>query len=86
MLWRKKRDETLEKYNYECLWCKEEGKVTANDHAILEVDYIFELEHYPKLALVDDNLRVLCKFHHNKRHKRLQFAPKKKSKWNDERW
>ena len=86
MAWRKKRDEILKKHNYECLWCKGEGKVTTTDHAILEVDHIYELEHYPQLALIDDNLRVLCKYHHNKRHERFEHAPKKKLKWDDERW
>lgn len=85
--WRHKRDETLRKHNYECLWCKEEGRVTTKENAILEVDHIYELEHYPKLALVDDNLRVLCKSCHNKRHKRFEHAPKKENKWaHDERW
>ncbi|WP_307786997.1 HNH endonuclease [Pseudogracilibacillus auburnensis] len=86
MEWRRKRDETLKKHNYECLWCKREGKVTTKDNAILEVDHIFELEQYPKLALVDDNLRVLCKYHHNQRHDRFEHAPKKEIKWDDEKW
>lgn len=84
--WRSKRDETLKNYNHECAWCKKDGGVTTKDHAILEVDHIYELEHYPRLALVDDNLRVLCNMHHNMRHKRFKFAPTKKSKWEDERW
>ncbi len=84
--WRNKREDILERDNYECAWCKKDGGVTTKDHAILEVDHIFELEHYPKLALVDENLRVLCNMHHNMRHKRFQFAVRKKSKWDDERW
>ena len=86
MAWRNKREDILERDNYECQWCKEDGGVTTKEHAILEVDHIYELERYPQLALVDDNLRVLCKFHHNQRHERFEHAPKKKPKWDDERW
>ncbi len=84
--WRHKVKEILEKYNYECLWCKEEGKVTTHYHKILEVDHVKELKDYPELALEDSNLRVLCKWHHNMRHERFEHAPKKESKWDDERW
>lgn len=84
--WRKKRIEILENFNYECAWCKEEGKVTTKEHRTLEVDHIYELEVYPKLALVNENLRVLCKYHHNQRHNRFEFRTKKESKWEDERW
>lgn len=83
--WRLKRNEVLTKFNYECLWCKEEGKVTTNHDTILEVDHIEELEKRPDLALEDKNLRVLCKYHHNIRHDRFGHI-KKKNKWNDERW
>lgn len=84
--WKQKSAAIRKRDNHECVMCKGEGKVTVRDHAVLEVDHIYELEHYPRLALVDDNLRTLCKWHHNKRHNRFEFMTKKKSKWDDERW
>lgn|SRR5699024_2878790 len=85
--WKDKRNEILENSNYECSWCKVEGKVTTTHHAILEVDHIKELEDYPELALDNENLRVLCKSHHNMRHERFEYNPNnKKNKWQDEKW
>ncbi|MGV3010030.1 HNH endonuclease [Streptococcus thoraltensis] len=72
--WRRLRLEVLERDHYECLWCKDDGKVTTTD---LEVDHIKELEYYPELALDIDNLRTLCKYHHNMRHERFQFRSRK---------
>lgn len=57
--WKEKRAEILQRSNWECEWCKAEGKVTTSEHAILEVDHIAELSERPDLALEDDNLRVL---------------------------
>lgn len=54
------RRKRLELDNYECVWCKEQGYVTTANDSVLEVDHIYELEHYPKLALHIDNLRTLC--------------------------
>lgn len=68
--WRQLRLKALERDHYECLWCKNEGRVTTSH---LEVDHIKELEYYPELALDIDNLRTLCKYHHNMRHERFQF-------------
>nr|DAI17082.1 MAG TPA: HNH endonuclease [Caudoviricetes sp.] len=68
--WRSLRSQALERDHYECVWCREEGKVTTNN---LEVDHIKELEYYPEHALDLDNLRTLCKECHNKRHNRFQF-------------
>ncbi|MDR2976873.1 MAG: HNH endonuclease [Streptococcaceae bacterium] len=56
--------------HYECVWCREEGRVTTSSRATLEVDHIKELEHYPSLALDITNLRTLCHECHNKRHNR----------------
>ena len=58
--WRRMRDYVLRRDGYECLFCKEEGKVTTTYDAVLEVDHIKELEHHPELALDVDNLRTLC--------------------------
>jgi len=85
--WRHKRQEVLERDNYECQWCKEKGRVTTQADAVLEVDHIYELKDYPKLALRDDNLRTLCRRCHNERHDRLFIHTKRKSdKWQDENW
>lgn len=77
------RQRVLANANYECEWCKAEGKVTTTDRATLEVDHIKELSEYPEFALEDSNLRVLCKYHHNKRHGRFEH---KEKKWDDEWW
>lgn len=77
----------LERDNYECQWCKRDGKVTSQSDSVLEVDHIKELKDYPELALDESNLRTLCKDCHNKRHERFNYREKKKNiKWNDEFW
>lgn len=73
--WRSLRTQALERDHYECVWCREEGKVTTEN---LEVDHIKELEFYPEFALDLDNLRTLCKECHNKRHNRFQFRKSQK--------
>lgn len=86
--WRQKRQEIIERDNYECQWCKEEGRVTVAEDSSLEVDHIKELEEHPELALDNDNLRTLCKDCHNKRHKRMNYrhTNHKVNRWQDERW
>lgn len=69
--WINLRKERLELDNFECQWCKQEGKVTTHADAVLEVDHIKEIEYYPSLALDIDNLRTLCRSCHNIRHDRL---------------
>lgn len=73
--WRSLRRQALERDHYECVWCREEGKVTTEN---LDVDHIKELEFYPEFALDLDNLRTLCKECHNKRHNRFQFRKSQK--------
>lgn len=82
--WRQLRLIILERDNYECLWCKENGKVNDRNTVVLEVDHIVELEHHPEFALTPMNLRTLCKDCHNKRHKRFNHRPNKAQRWNDE--
>jgi 5-methylcytosine-specific restriction enzyme A len=84
--WSKVRLEALARDRYECVWCRDKGRVTTKEHITLEIDHILEIETHPHLALDLDNLRTLCRRCHNKRHNRLQFRPKKKpNKWaNDE--
>lgn len=86
--WKLKRLDILKRDNYECQWCKAEGRVTVADASSLEVDHIKELEENPNLALEDDNLRTLCKDCHNKRHGRMNYKHRnpKLNKWQDERW
>lgn len=86
--WREKRERILARDNYECQWCKEEGRVTASDESVMEVDHIKELSEYPELALDDDNLRTLCKDCHNRRHGRMNYRKQnsKQIRWPDERW
>lgn len=88
--WRELREQALARDNYECQWCKAEGRVTTTD-AILEVDHIKELEYHPELAMELDNLRTLCKDCHNKRHHRMNYSTqkfkRKHNRWeSDERW
>ena len=52
--WRTIRRQALKRDHYECVWCRDEGKVTTNN---LEVDHIKELEFYPEYALDIDNQR-----------------------------
>ncbi|UVD88826.1 MAG: HNH endonuclease [Staphylococcus haemolyticus] len=85
--WEVVRQEVLKRDNYECTWCKQEGKVTTTG---LEIDHIEELHIRPDLKLEPDNLRTLCKACHNKRHQRFQYGGNqfkaKEIKWKDERW
>lgn len=90
--WLAKREDALKRDNYECQECKEEGNVTVDSlkipgkrkEIVLNVDHIYPIEYYPKLALVLDNLRTLCVYHHNVKEGRI--FKRKKPKWNDERW
>lgn len=86
--WDVVREAALDRDNYECQWCRREGKVTDRIVATLEVDHIEELGKRPDLALDLENLRTLCRSCHNKRHKR--FGPgsnRKHNKWDgDEKW
>ena len=78
--WRELREVALERDHHECVWCREQGRVTTED---LEVDHIKELEFYPEFSLDIDNLRTLCKACHNKRHDRFDNNDKnfRKDEW-----
>lgn len=93
--WNQLRHQALERDNYECQHCKEEGKVTVDSikekgkhkKIVLNVDHKFGIETYPKLALVLDNLQTLCIYHHNVKEGRVFTGQNRKSKkWDDERW
>ncbi|WP_264653822.1 HNH endonuclease [Lactococcus lactis] len=77
--WRSVRKQVLKRDNYECQWCKAEGRVITTKNAVLEIDHIKELQYYPELALTLSNLRTLCHDCHNKRHNR-----RKEKKFDDE--
>lgn len=91
--WETLRLKALERDNYECQECKREGRVHVDSKKVegerksieLNVHHKYEIEHYPKLALVIDNLETLCLNCHNKAHGRV-FGATKKKKWDDERW
>lgn len=84
--WRKLRKLALARDNFECVWCRAEGKVSNRFNADLEVDHIEEVEDRPDLALDLDNLRTLCMHHHNVRHNRYDGRKEAAKIWNDERW
>ncbi|WP_430534459.1 HNH endonuclease [Listeria rocourtiae] len=80
--WRNVREQVLKRDNFECQECKRQGRVSTDKR--LDVDHILELEYYPELALVLDNLETLDFECHNKKHNRFI---KKENKWkNDEQW
>lgn len=86
--WKKVRREAMERDHFECIWCKDEGKLTIEQYreegkTLLEVDHIYTLEEHPHMRLKVSNLRTLCKRHHNERHGRYYS---KEKKWQDERW
>lgn len=62
--WEKKRLEILERDNYECQVCKEEGGFAP----ATTVHHILHLENRPDLALDDDNLLSVCAACHNREH------------------
>lgn len=85
--WRKTRIRRMKLDHFECQWCNNEGKLTVNQHQSLEVDHIETVEDRPDLAYEINNLRTLCKYHHNKRHGRFEFNKKNKSNiFKDEKW
>jgi len=77
------------KRDRECQWCKRDGLVTTGDMGTLEVDHIIELEHGTYQDAINlDNLRTLCKHHHNQRHNRFDGRTCKaaEKKFDDEKW
>lgn len=90
--WQQLRQQALKRDNYECQWCKREGKVTVDSiktpgqrkEIVLNVDHKYGIEDYPQLALVLENLETLCVYHHNVKEGRI--FKQKKPKWDDERW
>lgn len=79
--WQKKREEIVDRDNYECQVCKTLGSVGPGD----VVHHELELRARPDLGLDSDNLTTLCHPCHNKIHKKGKgiVVPKYS---NDERW
>ena len=94
--WQDMRQRALERDNFECVMCKAEGRATVDSikedgkpkRIVLNVDHKYPIEHYPKLALVLDNLQTLCIYHHNVKEGRVFKGQNRKSrKWeHDEKW
>ncbi|MDX8288845.1 HNH endonuclease [Metabacillus indicus] len=91
--WQTLRKAALERDNHECQKCKREGKVHVDSIKVdgqrksveLNVHHKYEIEQFPKLALIFENLETLCLNCHNETHERV-FGNEKKKKWNDEKW
>ncbi len=92
--WQQLRQHALERDNWECQECKRNGYVHVDSKKVegqrksieLNVHHKYEIEHYPKLALMLDNLETLCIECHNKVHGK-GFKPGKRNRWaDDERW
>lgn len=81
--WLAKREEILERDNYECQRCKEEGLYEKAEC----VHHIKHLKEHPELALEDDNLISLSSRCHNKEHpEKLKVQESVLSFTNEERW
>lgn len=77
--WKHKRQEILARDHYECVKCRDEGKTTTMADSILDIDHILELKEYPELAMDNENLQTLCRYHHNKKHGKI-YGGKQKEK------
>lgn len=68
--WRNKRKEILKRDNYECQFCKRDGRYKRADvvHHVLELSYRYDL------ALEPSNLLSLCRECHETHHGRVKKA------------
>jgi 5-methylcytosine-specific restriction protein A len=83
-IWEKKRLEILQRDNFECQICKEEGGFAP----ATTVHHILHLENRPDLALDDDNLLSVCAACHNREHPEKLRTPEasKRRQITPERW
>ncbi|MGX8795447.1 HNH endonuclease [Fusibacter sp. JL298sf-3] len=79
--WRVKREEVLQRDNYECQRCKRDGRFSPADC----VHHIIHLKDDPMLGLEEANLESLCDSCHNLVHPE-KFFEKKVKFINEERW
>lgn len=80
--WLLKRVEILERDNYECQHCKQQGLYSKADC----VHHIKHLGDSPELALVDENLISLCNYCHSVVHPEKLKANESNKFTNIERW
>ena len=80
--WLTLRKKALKRDNFECQMCKRKGMY----HKAENVHHIKEVNLFPRLALVLDNLMSLCIRCHNEVHDRLDQQQKKPKFINEERW
>ena len=71
-IWRPVRAAIMKRDNYECQWCKQQGKYSEGQ----TVHHIKHLKEFPELALVPSNLITLCNKCHNKAHPEKAFKQK----------
>ena len=87
--WLAKKEEILKKFHNECVWCKENGKISK----AVEVHHVQYVKKHPELALDEfytykekehRNLVPLCHDCHDRAHERMKY--KKQRQLNEERW
>lgn len=88
--WIELREKILKENHYECVWCKEKGKISKAE----QVHHVQYVKKHPELALSEyytykgkqyRNLIPLCHDCHDKAHGRMRHKPKTKQ-INEERW
>ncbi len=92
--WRELRLIAIERDNYECRHCREQGNLTTRNtinkygrKTKMEVNHIKPLRTHPHLALVLDNLEYLCIDCHNIADGKDKHLVKSKKKFfSPERW
>ena len=80
--WQDKRDEILQRDNYECQMCKDKGRYTS----ATTVHHIKHYKYCPELALTDSNLVSLCDACHNVVHPEKLESVHKKKEIHKEKW
>ena len=57
-VWKQLRFRVLKKYGYKCMSC---GLSRDEEKVVIHVDHIKPVSIYPELALIEENLQVLCR-------------------------
>lgn len=88
--WIQIKNRVLIENHYECMWCKERGKISKAE----TVHHIQFVKKHPELAMCEyytykgkqyRNLVPLCHDCHDKAHNRMRYKPKSKPV-TEERW
>lgn len=82
-MWRRKREEILERDHFECQKCKLKKHRLSKANT---VHHIVHLRDNPDLMLSNKNLISLCERCHNEEHPEKRFKSKKKRFVNEEMW